>query len=479
MSGRVFAAVDLGASSGRVMAGVVDGGEVALHAVHRFPNSAREVDGRLRWDFTGLYLEVLTGLARLAHDFPQVESIGIDTWGVDYGLLDGDGVLLAEPVAYRDGRAAAVMDDVHARIGPEEVFRINGLQILPITTLYQLAAEQQDALWSKAAHIVLLPDLLAYWLTGELRTEFTNASTTGLMDAATGAWSSELLDRLNIPARLLPPIERPGAIRGPVRSDLCARLGLRPSTVVTTVGSHDTASAVVAVPATGRRFAYVSSGTWSLVGIERDAPLLTPAALAANVTNEGGVDGRTCVQRNIVGFWLLQESLRAWAEEGQRCDLTTLLAAAETAPAGGPLIDVTDLAFVPPGNMPNRIAAAARARDGRAPSTAAETVRCILDSLAAAYAATVRRVSALVGAGADVIHIVGGGSQNTALCRLTADAAGLPVTAGPVEATALGNVLVQARARGAVPPSLEGIRATIAQSAAIRRFEPFMATAQP
>ncbi|MGD9891448.1 MAG: FGGY-family carbohydrate kinase, partial [Dehalococcoidia bacterium] len=263
-----------------------------------------------------------------------------------------------------------------------------------------------------------------------------------------------------------------GAFRGHVRPDLCVRLGLRPSTVVTTVGSHDTASAVVAVPAAGRRFAYVSSGTWSLVGLERDGPLLTPAAMEANFTNEGGVDGRTCLLRNLVGLWLLQESLRAWAEAGQRDDLATLLAAAEAVPAGGPLIDVDDPAFLPPGDMPDRIAAAARARDGRAPRTAAETVRCILDSLAAAYAATVRRASVLVGADADVIHIVGGGSQNAVLCRLTAAAAGLPVTAGPVEATALGNVLIQARARGAVPASLEAIRATIARSSAIRRFEP-------
>jgi rhamnulokinase len=295
------------------------------------------------------------------------------------------------------------------------------------------------------------------------------------VDVATGEWSSELLDRLAIPARLLSPIERPGATRGPVRPDLGARLGLPPSTVVTTVGSHDTASAVVAVPATSRRFAFVSSGTWSLAGLERDRPCPTPAAQVANFTNEGGVDGRTCFQRNLVGLWLLQESLRAWADAGQHDDLTTLLAEAEALPAGGPLIDVDDPALLPPGDMPNRIAAAARARDGRAPRTAAETARCILDSLAAAYADTVRRASALTGAAVDVIHIVGGGSQNVVLCRLTAAAAGLPVTAGPVEATALGNVLVQARARGGVPMSLDAIRARLARSPAVRRFEPVKA----
>jgi len=472
MSERVFAAVDLGASSGRVIAGVVERSEVALHPVHRFPNGAREVDGRLRWDFTGLYGEVLTGLARLAREFPRVESIGIDTWGVDYGLLDAGGALLAEPVSHRDWRTAAVIDDVHARIGREELYQINGLQFTPINTIYQLAAEQRDAFWSKAAHIVLLPDLLAYWLTGELRSEFTDASTTGLMDVRTGDWSPSLLDRLDIPARLLPPVERPGATRGPVRPDLCARLGLPPSTVVTTVGSHDTASAVVAVPATGRRFAYVSSGTWSLVGLELEAPLLTPAARKANFTNEGGVDRRTRFLRNLLGLWLLQESLRTWGERGRSDDLAALLTEAETLPAGGPLIDVADPAFLPPGDMPDRIAAAARARDGRAPSTPAETVRCIVESLAAGYAATVRRASALAGADVEVIHVVGGGSQNALLCRLTADAAGLPVTAGPVEATALGNVLVQARTRGAVPASLEAIRARLARSPAIRRFEP-------
>ena len=270
----VFAAVDVGASGGRVMAGVVDGADVRLTAVHRFANGVTEIDGHLRWRIHDLYQDVLIGLAKI----PDAQSIGIDTWGVDYGLLDADGQLLAEPIAYRDDRTAKVIDEVHAAVDPAELYAINGLQHLPFTTLYQLAAEQDGPLWAEAAHAVLLPDLIAYWLTGHLRTELTNASTTGLLDARSQQWATGLLDRLSIPATLLPSLESAGSIRGQTDE----------GRTVTTVASHDTASAVVAVPATTDRFAYVASGTWSLVGLELDAPVLTEAARQANFTNEIG-----------------------------------------------------------------------------------------------------------------------------------------------------------------------------------------------
>jgi rhamnulokinase len=301
---------------------------------------------------------------------------------------------------------------------------------------------------------VLLPDLLAYRLTGELRTELTNASTTGLLDVRTRDWSTALLDRVGIPSAMLPPIEASGRNRGATARGV----------PVTTVGSHDTASAVVAVPAKTDRFAYISSGTWSLVGLELDAPVLTDAACAANFTNELGVDNRVRFLRNVAGLWLLQECLRAWP----RASLTDLLDAAGRLSGDGPHIDVDDAGFIAPGDMPARIWAAA----GRSALTPPETVRCILDSLAAAYARTVEQAVELTGRHVDVIHIVGGGSQNALLCRLTADATGRPVIAGPAEATALGNVVVQARTHGAIPASLEAIRALLAASIELRTYEP-------
>lgn len=472
MRGRVFGAVDIGASGGRVIAGLVDGDRTTLHTVHRFPNQAQRRDGHLRWDLTGLFAQVVTGLRALGRDFPEVESIGIDTWAVDYGLLDAEGRLLAEPVSYRDDRTTPVVQRVHARVSRDDLYAVNGLQFLPFNTLYQLEAERGSALWAKAAHVVLLPDLLAYWLTGTLRTEVTNASTTGLLDARTGTWSGDLLRDLGIPARLLPPLERPGEIRGAVLPGVVRETGLLPRTVVTTVGSHDTASAVVAVPADHKRFAYVSSGTWSLAGLELEKPVLSVESQQGNFTNEGGVDGRIRYLRNVGGLWLLQESLRDWEARGLTLDADSLLAEAEALPLGGPVIDVDDTGLIPPGNMPTRISEAAVTRGQRVPASPAATVRCILDSLATAYANTVAQAADLAGQDAEVIHVVGGGSQNNLLCQLTADLSGRIVTAGPVEATALGNVLVQARAHDAAPATLEEIRAEVASTQDVRRFRP-------
>lgn len=473
MAGRVFGAVDIGASGGRVMAGVVDpaSGRTQLHTLHRFANGAAMQGGHLRWNLTGLFDEVLTGLTELAAQFPDVESIGIDTWAVDYGLLDSDGRLLAEPISYRDGRTDAVIARVHDRISQDHLYAVNGLQFLPFNTVYQLEAERQSPLWDRAAHVVLLPDLLAHWLTGQLRTEATNASTTGLLDVSTGDWSTEVLSLLDLPEHLLPDLDQPGDIRGRLLPTVTRATGLGPGVVVTTVGSHDTASAVVAVPATDRRFGYVSSGTWSLAGLELDKPVLTRESQQANFTNEGGVDGRVRYLRNVGGLWLLQESLRTWADEGTTHALDSLLTEAETLPGGGPTIDVDDPEFIPPGRMPQRIAAAV-SREGRTlPAGPAATVRCILDSLATAYARTLGQATELAH-DIDVIHIVGGGSQNALLCQLTADLSGKPVTSGPVEATALGNILVQARAHGAAPASLEEIRANLHATQEVRDFVP-------
>ena len=471
---KVFGAIDIGASSGRVVAGRVGPRGIDLDVVYRFPNGAVERDGHLRWEFTGLYQEVLAGLAALAERYPDVVSVGIDTWAVDYGLLDVDGNLLAEPVAYRDGRTNAVIDDVHGRVDPARLYAINGLQFLPFNTLYQLVAEQRGPLWSKARHAVLLPDLLGYWLTGELRTEITNASTTGLLDASSRTMSEELLDLLEVPHNLFPSLIEPGDVIGRLQADVASRTGLRPDTTVVAVGSHDTASAVVGVPATDRRFAYVSSGTWSLVGLELDKPVLTDASRAANFTNEGGVDGRVRYLRNVGGLWLLQESLRTWREAGQPADQEQLLAEAASLPAGGPVVDVDAEEFLPPGDMPARIRTAIEAGGEAQPESPAAVVRCILDSLAVAYARTINAAEQLSGQVAEVVHIVGGGCQNELLCQLTADLSGRPVLSGPVEATALGNVAVQARAVELLPATLDDLRIALSQGLQLQSYTPLV-----
>jgi rhamnulokinase len=472
MAPRTFAAIDLGASSGRVVTGTLEGERVSLEVVHRFPNRMHEVDGHLGWDLSGLFDQVLVGLGRAVERHPDLESIGIDTWGVDYGLLDEDGRLIAQPISYRDGRTAAVIDDVHRCITPDALFRINGLQLLPFNTIYQLAAEQRGPLWARAAHVLLLPDLIAHWLTGRLATEYTNATTTGLVDARNRDWSEPLLDALGLSSDLLPPIEQPGTVRGPVRDDLRERLALAPSAVVTSVGSHDTASAVAAVPATAPGFAYVSSGTWSLVGVEIDEPTLTDDARQGNFTNEGGVDGRIRFLRNVGGFWLLEESLRTWAERGEVYDVDDLVAEAAAMSDVGARINVDDPRFVAPGDMPARIADAVGSSGGPVPAKPAELVRCVVESLADTYARTAHDAARLSGSELEVVHIVGGGARNALLGQATADAAGVRVIAGPVEATAIGNVLVQARAHGAITGSLEHLRDVVVRSAELRQFEP-------
>ena len=359
MAVRVFGAVDVGASGGRVVAGLVHGGDVTLRTVHRFPNApVRRQDG-LRWDIETIFKEILHGLRLLGREFPQVESIGIDTWGVDYGLLDDQGTLLADPVSYRDERTKDIIDSVHAIISRADLYALNGLQFLPFTTLYQLAAERTDTLWDEAAHVVLLPDLLGYRLTGVLGTEVTNASTTGLLDARTGSWSPQILAAIGLDAGRLPDLRRPGHLLGALTETVVRKTGLRPSVVVTTVGSHDTASAVVAIPAPERPFVYVSSGTWSLVGTELGRPILSDEAREANFANERGIDERIRFLRNVGGLWLLQEALRAWAPDGRHLELAPLLREAAELPGGGPLVDVNDPAFIAPGDMPGRIRAAA------------------------------------------------------------------------------------------------------------------------
>ncbi len=445
------AAVDLGAASGRVIAGRVGDGALSIEECHRFANRPVSVRGTLHWDILDLYRGVLDGLAAAG----ELDGIGIDAWGVDYGLLDGSGALLGNPVHYRDARTAAASPD---RFGAAELYATTGLQFLPFNTIHQLAAEPPERL-AAARRLLMIPDLLAYWLTGSAGAELTIASTSQLLDVRTRTWASSLAARAGVPSGLLPPIRDPGTIIGPA-----ADLG---GTPVIAVGSHDTASAVVGVPAAGERFAYISCGTWSLVGVELTEPVLTEESRRANFTNELGVDGTVRYLRNVMGLWLLEECLRAWPG-ASRADL---LAEAATLPARA-VIDPDDPVFLPPGDMPGRIAAACRAGDQPVPASRAETVRCVVDSLAQAHRRAVAAAVRLSGHEVDVVHMVGGGARNTLLCQLTADACGLPVIAGPVEATALGNVLVQARALGALDGDLAALRALVRATQPTVRYEP-------
>jgi rhamnulokinase len=471
------AAVDLGATSGRVIVGHVDPDGVRMDHVARFPNSPvtlHEGDadaGRdaLHWDVVELYRQVTEGLRRAFTEHPVIASIGIDSWAVDYGLLR-DGRLLGLPSHYRDDRHQGGVVPVHDRMDSIELYARNGLQHLPFNTLFQWAADPSLQLAQRA---LLVPDLLGYWLTGVEAAERTNASTTGALNATTRGWDPAVRAAAGLPAGLLPTLRDPGDRVGPLLPSVAELVGGQAD--VTLVGSHDTASAVVAVPATEPDFAYISSGTWSLVGVELDAPVLSDAARRANCTNEGGVDGRVRFLKNVSGLWLLSESVRTWERGGDHVDLEALLASAAAVTAPVPVFDPADESFTAPGDMPARIAAWCAAHGLRAPASRAEFVRSILESLATAYAETLRTIADVTGKTIRVVHVVGGGSQNRLLCQLTADRTGLPVVAGPVEATALGNVLVQARAVGLAGlggASLEALRSIVARSVEPVRYTP-------
>jgi rhamnulokinase len=472
--GVVVAGVDLGASGGRVIAARVCGDGVELHEVSRFPNDPVRVRGTLHWDILRLYADVVAGLRSASASFP-LASAGIDSWGCDYGLLDGEAALIGNPVHYRDRRT----DGVSVPVTASELYAVTGIAHLPFNTIFQVAAAARTPALASARTLLLIPDLLAYWLTGVAGAEVTNASTTALLDVASRTWAAGLMERAGIPPGLFPALRQPGDVIGPANdpsgengsgegAGLAGADG-KPLPLIA-VGSHDTASAVVAVPAEGRDFAYISSGTWSLVGMELDRPVVTQASRAANFTNEAGVDGTVRYLRNVSGLWLLQECLRHWGAAAG--PLEALLAGAAGVPPLRFVVDAGDPVFLPPGDMPARIRGWLAERGLPVPGSAPQIVRCVLDSLALAYRRALADAQELSGRHADVVHVVGGGSRNELLCQLTADATGLPVVAGPAEATALGNVLVQARALGAAPGTLREMRALLRGCVEPRRFPP-------
>lgn len=467
--GGVVAAVDLGATSGRVILGHVDDGMLRLETVSRFPHGPVPREDGLHWDFAALFRHILDGLREAVQREPAIASVGIDSWAVDYGLI-GSGVLLAEPFHYRDERTADGVDAVHARIPPAELYGRNGLQFLPFNTLYQYAA---DARLAEADTALLIPDLVTYLLTGARVAERTNASTTGLVDVRTGEWDAPLAERLGIPSSARPPLVDPGDLLGVLRGAAAQQVG-QPLEVIA-VGSHDTASAVVAVPLASPGAAYISCGTWGLVGLELDEPVLSEAAREANFTNERGVDGRVRFLHNVTGLWLLSESIRAWEQQdAASIDLPSLLADAAAVNGDVPLFDANDPRLSAPGDMPARIAHVLTESGAAVPATRAAFTRSIVESIAAAFARALHVAGRLTDRDIDVVHIVGGGALNGLLCQATADRSGFPVLAGPVEATALGNVLVQARAHGWFGPDagLETLRAAVAASFPPARYEP-------
>jgi rhamnulokinase len=452
--------VDLGASSGRVVLGWLEDDRVRLEEVHRFDTSPVRLPDGLYTDVLAIWNGIVEGL-RLAG--PRVAGIGVDSWAVDFGLLDGDGALVGNPRHYRDERNVGAAARAFARVSREEVYGITGIQFMPINTLDQLVAMEGSEALARASTLLLLPDLIAYWLCGEARAEVTNASTTQLWDARAGAWADGLIERLGIDGGLFAEPVEPGTVLGAVR----AEVGLDGDIPVRVVGSHDTASAVAAVPATGDDFAYVSSGTWSLVGVELDEPVTTPEALAANVTNEAGLGGTVRALKNVMGLWLLQECRREWAGEGVELSAAAASRLAAEAPPGGPLIDPDALTVLPGGRIATPIQDACRETGQAVPESHAEIARTVLDSLACKTRVALNAVVSATKKDPAEIHIVGGGSQDATLCQLTADVLDRPVHAGPAEATALGNVLCQA-----LGADRATIRATVRRSFPPTTYEP-------
>jgi len=472
MGNESVAAIDLGATSGRVVVGRVADDAVVLDIVQRFANNPVSYwEGeaeRLHWNLLEQYRAIRLGLRTALRQEGTLHSIAVDSWGVDYALLRG-GALAGNPYHYRDHRTIRGVRETHALVAPEELYAISGLQIMPINSVYQLTDDRLQGRLCGGEQALLVPDLITYWLTGQMVAERTNASTTGLLDVATREWATGLFERLSLPIGLFPELVEAGTAVGALLPGIADEIGGQ--VPVHTVGSHDTASAVVGLPAVDENFAFVSCGTWALVGVETERPVLTATGRMANFTNEGGVDGRTRYLKNIMGLWIQSESIRAWEHEGLEIDLPSLLAEAAMLP-GGSHFDANDPRLLAPGDMPARIAQCCIEAGQPVPQSPAQFVRAINESLADAFAAAVHDAAGLSCKDVRVVHIAGGGSQNELLCQLSADRLGLPVVAGPVEATALGNVLVQARATGLLSGSLESLRAVAARSASTRRFEP-------
>ncbi len=463
-------AVDLGASSGRLYTGDVSDEHFELHEVGRFSNGSVQLGDNLFWDILGLYRGILEGLTNALRLGP-VSSLGVDSWAVDYGLVRADGSLLANPACYRDLRTEPSIERVRRLVGLEALFERTGVAHQPFNTVFQLMADLAAGHLAEAKRALLLPDLVNYFLTGVSATEFTNASTTQLM-TTDGMWDEALFKDLDLEPSIFAELVVPGHRLGTVSDALAERLGANGPIEVINVASHDTASAVVAVPASDSNFAYISCGTWSLVGVELESPVLSAEARQAGFSNERGVEGTYRFLHNVMGLWTLQESIRTWELRAGPMNVGDLVARCAREEALRSVIDINHESFLTPGDMPSRIASLCRASGEPVPQTPEQFTRCILDSLAIAYRDAVREAQRLSGVDVNVVHIVGGGVHNTLLCQLTADACGRDVLAGPVEAAAIGNVLVQAGALGVVDPQRWALRDYVRRTGHVDTYHP-------
>ncbi|MDB6017126.1 MAG: carbohydrate kinase [Pedosphaera sp.] len=476
MTEQIYLGVDLGAESGRVIAGCWDGRRMRLEELHRFPNGPVAIADSLRWDILRLWNEIQTGLTLAARRFGKsVVSVGVDTWGVDFALLSKSGELLGQPYNYRDPRTRGMLEKAFKRVPRQEIFAATGLQFMELNTLYQLLALQRNSpeVLAAAETLLTMPDYLNWCLSGARVSEFSIATTTQCFNPAKRTWAFDMLEKFELPTKIFPEIVSPGTKIGSMRQSLADRTGLGSINVIAPA-EHDTGSAVAAVPTshTGRsNWAYLSSGTWSLLGVEVKEALLSPRTLELNMTNEGGVDSTYRLLKNIMGMWLVQQCKRAFEAHGRTWDYAELVRVAAEAPALRSLVDPNDDRFLNPPDMPAAIQEYCRETGQPVPETEGALVRCALESLALKYHTVIGSLEELTGETIEVIHVVGGGSQNNLLNQFAADACNRPVLAGPVEATGLGNVLVQARAAGEIK-NLGDLRGIVRASSDMREFVP-------
>ena len=468
---RKVLAFDLGASSGRGIIATLDGGKITLNEIHRFENNGVNVRGTLYWDIIYLFNQIKQGIvnARLAGGF---DCIGIDTWGVDFGIVDENGDLLANPVHYRDTRTDNIPDEVFKEISKDDVYDRTGIQIISFNTLFQMyyMAKYKKKTLSLADKMLFIPDLLNYFLTGEKKIEYTIASTSQMINPYTRDWDNEMLEKLNIPTNLLCDIVKPGTVVGKVSKDVCDELSIEPTDVVA-VASHDTASAVVSVPTTDDDFVYISCGTWSLFGTELDEPLICPEGLASSYTNEGGTDGKIRFLTNIMGLWLINEARRTWIKQGHELSFPELVKLAESSEPFKCFVDPDYPEFGKPGDMPAKIQKYCEATGQYVPQTIGEIARCIYESLALKYRYAFDNLKSITGKDYASINILGGGANAKNLCQMTASACGVAVNAGPIEATALGNIAIQLIAKGEIA-NIKEARAIIRDSFDIETYNP-------
>lgn len=468
-----YLAFDLGAESGRVLLGTLDdAGCLQIDEVHRFLNSMINIMGNLHWDILSLYREILDGLRLLATDYTNSpKSIGIDTWGVDFTLLDANGALIGAPFTYRDRRTKGAMEEFLLRIPKERLYQLTGIQFMPFNTLFQLYSMVRDNSLQLeiAADLLFIPDIFSYYLTGIKKSEFTFATTSQLYNPRTASWEEEIFAQLGISQDIMQGIVQPGTIIGEITDNVRIETGLKGIPVVA-VASHDTGSAVAAVPASGKNFSYISCGTWSLVGIESSAPIINEKTLKYNFSNEGGVCRTFRILKNIAGLWALQQCRKEWAKSREYSYSELVEMAQNTVPCDS-IIDLDQPEFFNPSNMPLIIENFCRKTGQEVPQDIAQCVHVVLQSLALAHRYTLEQLEEISGIGIEQIHIIGGGSQNPLLCQFTADATGLPVYAGPAEATAIGNILVQAMALGRVS-SLEQLREVVKRSFSLNLYQP-------